>query len=330
MSSERNTRISAILSILISLCNLGEQIGIYFAENALGLNDEAQRKFFYILFGITGINLFKAFCRREKWEIAVSLLLEIVQLICYLAVLGTTTTIVVVAVIFFVFEAVFHIVYIVLNQKDDSDDNNDKVGRSEMICTFFYELFSYVLLNFASFLTLFLSSDSRFRQPVFEVPLILSLFFASASMEMLKIFKPMIKLIKFKYDIESKDGKESKNGKESKDGNQSTSELHIFAQLLTQKSSIERSWTGLNFFIGSVFNTLVLSILTIVLASLEIKENGTTMPSYDRGLYIYLLISYSSLLLLSPLCIILGALFAFIYGIIDKLFSLIIEHETKS
>lgn len=301
MARKRDRRICAILLILISLCNLAEQLGIYFAQKSLALDDTNERRFFYILFGITGINLFKAFFSAKRWQSAISLIAEIVQLICYLAVLGITTRIIAISVVFFVLEVVFHLVYMCLN------DDNEPKRIWEKVSAFSTELVLYVVINVGSFLTLFLSSDSRFRQPVYEVPLIISLFFARMAMEVLNIINPDIKVMKTKFEAGPGQDDDSEAG------------FYDYGDLLVQKHPIERLWTTFNMLVIMLFAPLFFSILTIVLASLEIKENGDALRSYDRGLCIYLLICSSFSLLLSPCCSIFGGILCAVYVISGRI-----------
>lgn len=302
MESTRDKRICAILSIVISLCNLAEQLGIYFAQKASVSDDTTEHRFFYILFGITGINLFKAFFSTKRWQLSVSLAAEIVQLICYLAVLGITTSIVAVSVVFFVLELVFHLVCIYLN-----DDKEPKTIWKK-VSVFAVQLFIYIAINVGSFLTLFLSSDSKFHQPVYEVSLIFSLFFAGVIMEVLNLVSSDIQLMKTKYEAGPGQDDDSEAG------------FADFGDTLMQKHIIERFWTILNMLMIVVFVSLFFSILTIVLASLEIKEHGNMLQSYDHGLYIYLLIYYSLTLLLSPCCTLCGGILCAMYFISGRIF----------
>ncbi|UJR12178.1 hypothetical protein I4U23_016355 [Adineta vaga] len=79
-----------------------------------------------------------------------------------------------------------------------------------------------------------------------------------------------------------------------------------FGQCPKDISRIEGVWTFTIYLISIVFSCFYMTILTVVLASLELEEKGSQLSSYDRGVCIFFLVVTS--------CVI----FFVIYGIISK------------
>jgi hypothetical protein len=280
MTSESNKAICAIMTILIQVFNLAEQIGIYWAQQQLNLDDAQSRQFFFILFGIAGANMFKAFFSSERRKAVVSLIIEVGELVCYLTILGTTATIIGVSVAFFVLEVACHIVYLCLCHEDK------KKKISEKVFEFARQVFIIAMINTGPILTIFLDSNSQFRQPVYEMPFVFALFFSNIILDILDSIPSWIKDAKSKISANNDESSSPLPNLEVKN-------------LLKEKHSIQRVWMGLIYLVGSLFNIVFFNILNIVLASLEL-EYGGTLPSYDHGLYIYLIVGSSFTLATCP------------------------------
>ncbi|UJR34444.1 hypothetical protein I4U23_021851 [Adineta vaga] len=294
MSGIAGKRSFIIASIIIDVLNLGEQIGIYFAQKAEQLEEYKERQFFFILLGISAANLFKSIFLNERIKIGISFLIEIGELFCYLFVLQRTLTVMIISLTFFGFQFLCYIITFYLVQTNDQTK-----PTTHRIRGFIYRLAMYIGTNGGPLLTLFLSSESQFRQTLYEVSIIISIFLSTISFEISNIT----------------------NSSENQVQIQRTTGWKMpvclnFEQFMKDSSRIERAWAYVTYIISIVFSCFYMAILTVALASLELQGKGSQLPSYDRGVCIYFLVITSCVLLASPCfcCVI----FFVVYGIVSN------------
>lgn len=295
MPSTTSEHYFAVLCIFIDVLNLGEQLGIYFAQKAIKLDEIKEREFFFILFGIGAANLFKPIFHNERIKTAISLLIDIGELFCYLFVLERTTGVMAIALTFFGLQMCFHVINIYLAEtKGKTPMVGDKIKE------FFYRLLIYISINIGPLLTLFLDSESRFHQALYEISFIISIFLHNVLIDIVMELHSVLEewLNKTKVQIAEAD--------------ETSFTRPDFKKFLKNKTKIQRIWIYGNYLIATVFNLLFLAILTSILVSLELKT-GDQLPSYDRGLYIYLLVGTSMIFFMSP-CL-FGCLGYFFYMI---------------
>jgi hypothetical protein len=288
MTSDNGKIVCAFMTIFIQVFNLAEQIGIYWAQQQLNFDDADSRRFFFILFGITGLNMLKAFFNTERYQAVVSLLIEVGELISYLTLLGTTAAIIGVSVVFFVLELACHVVHIYF--LDESEEK--KIWGK--IADFVQILIVTGMLGIGPILTIFLDSDSLFRQPIYEMPFIFVLFFCSVMFENMNVRRMLSKAVE-------------------SDESRSDLAAAAVANPLQDKHVIEVVWMVVILLLSTLYSSLFLSILTIILVSMEL-QNGATLPSYDHGIYISLLVGASLTLAVAP-CVV----FCSCYGTIIML-----------
>lgn len=286
----------AVIGILISVFNLAEQITVYFLQKELDLNDDAQRRFFFILFGITGFSITKAFFSGERNKAIISLIIEIGEFICYSAFFGASDRLIAAATIFLLLELILHIINIILL------DNEKGMGLPEKILQFSKLFFGTVLHQIGPMLTIFLRSDSRFRDTLFEVSLIFSLFFSAAIWEQMRLAYSTCLMQLKKTQVASIDFIS-----EAVDFDIVSKFIGDPETNINNKHKIERVWLGISYCCAASINLLYIPLLMIVLASLELQYSHM-IPSYDHGLYIYLIISGASALVILP-CTFCGVCF---------------------
>ncbi|CAF1435104.1 unnamed protein product [Adineta steineri] len=163
-----------IVSILIDVLNLGEQFGIYFAQKAEEMDEMKERQFFVIILSIGAITLFKSIFRNERIKIGISFLVEIGELLSYLLILERTLAVMVISLTFFGLQFVCYIITFYLVKTDDKTPTLEHRLKG-----FLRHLLFYSILNCSPLLTLFLNSESRFRQTLYEVSAIIGIFLSS-------------------------------------------------------------------------------------------------------------------------------------------------------
>ncbi|CAF1453636.1 unnamed protein product [Adineta steineri] len=269
-------------SILIDVLNLGEQFGIYFAQQAEEIDEMKQRQFFFILLGISAITLLKSIFRNERTKIVISFLIEIGELLSYLLILERTLAVIIISSTFFGLQFVCYIITFSLIKSDDETQM-----REPRLMGFLCRLVVYFSMNINPLLTLFLNSESRFRQTPYEVSLIIAIFLSSVAYDV----RAEIKLLEYTWENQMRDLNQT---------NQVSPARFDLREVMKNNNAIQRGWAFGNYVTSMICSCFYMITLTVILASLELKEKGSQLPSYDRGICIWFLVSTSFALLLSP------------------------------
>ena len=306
-----------IRCIIIDILNLAEQIGMYFAQRRLGMDDATQRKFFFILFGIEGGNAFKLLGKNELFRTIVSILIEIGELLCYLLILERTSAVIAVSVLFFVFQIIMHVANInciidMYNKKKEKEKQSTqkryepqkpktqvtcpqvdicstsccKIVRKKIRSVIYYVIM-LAMINIGPILTIFLNNGSQFRQTIYEIPLTISLFIATTCSE---FFKHAAIFVKdwCKQCCSNSDKK---------------SIVPNFLQYMKKKSKIEKYWIYLNYGFATI-DVVLMSILSLTLVGLEWIRKTDSWSSYERRAYLVIILISITFLLLSPVIIV--------------------------
>ncbi|CAF1370949.1 unnamed protein product, partial [Adineta steineri] len=151
---EKKTRhiILNIIDIIIDIFNLAEQLGIYFIVKQNDLDETAQQRFFFILFGVGAASLFKPLFVHPSVKTAFGLCIDIAELVSYLTLLTNTTSLLIVAILFFILEAILR--------------------------------FNLAMFE-TQILFLFVDPTSPFRDTFYEILMVLSTFFGVITVEKL-------------------------------------------------------------------------------------------------------------------------------------------------
>ncbi|CAF1131003.1 unnamed protein product [Adineta ricciae] len=192
MSVTIEKRCSIIASIIVDVLNLCGQIGIYFAQKAEQLDEYKKRQFFFIILGISAANLFKSIFLSERIKIGISCLNEIGELFCYLLVLERTLIVLIISLTFFGLQFLCYLITFYFTQTD----HQTKL-IAYRIGIFIYRLSMYIGTNGSSLLTLLLNSESQFRQTLYEMSIIISIFYLLYCLEI----QPLLihRQIKYKF-----------------------------------------------------------------------------------------------------------------------------------
>ena len=255
----RREVIAGIALVLIDIFNLAEQFGIYFISKDSLLDESAQQRFFFILFGVGGGTLIRPMCLWSKLKVIFSILIEIGELISYLVLLPRTTNLIVVATVFFCIEVVLHLVEL-YGTKSNLDEIK-AVDCARDYCCFPVRVLFYGLIYSSPILFLFLDPDSNFRNTFYENLLILNVFFGVTYIDL--ILAPMCAL----------------------ESEPSIDEV------------IYRVWQAATQIIYNILATTIM-ITTMVFAGQAIRKHATgeaVLQQYDFGVYIYCLVNYGLL-----------------------------------
>ncbi|CAF1609743.1 unnamed protein product, partial [Adineta ricciae] len=179
-------------------------IDYLFLQKEQQLDKSSERKFFFILLGVSAGSLFKPIFSSARIEILISLLIEIGELFCYLFILERTAGVIAVALTSFAIELFCHIITLFLIETEST-----KKAIADKLSKFILRLFFIVGVNFYSLLTLFLSHESRFRQTLFEISMIFSIFMAGIKLNLKLEVKPVEKPFDKKSITELKKDTES-------------------------------------------------------------------------------------------------------------------------
>ena len=308
MDSNRASKIEQnlfLVGMMIDIVNLGEQFGMYFAQKSLGLDDDQERFIFYIFIAISGASIFKAVAPNRLSELLISVLIELGELFGYLFALPErTVTTMAVSLIFCGIELILHLICFSLALREIFDEKKKdprtvpelSTSQDEDCC---WKLFSKLLMRIVMFigavlspiLTLFVDSSSRFRQVFYEILLLLALFFSGQTYDFnvnnISALKDMMKQNKHSNQINS---------------------INIIANhqksIHNAMNPLQKLLSIITMSITFLLNILILPIVWVVLSSLELRDNGENLPSYDRGVYIYLLVTSSFVLLIIFMCLI--------------------------
>ena len=271
-----------VASIHIDVLNLGEQLGVYFAQKAAQLDESKERQFFLILLSISALNLLKSLFPNERIKIGISFLIEIGELFCYLFALERTLAVMAIALTFFGLQCVCYIITLYLTKSVEQAPTTEHRLRE-----FLNRRLIYVGINGGPLLTLFLSSESRFRQTPYEVSLIISVFLTSVMFDSSLEFGLVMSTWANRMRVQNQLGQPSRVPPD-------------FRQFMKNSNAVQRAWAGGTYLVSIAFSCFFMATLTVVLASLELKEKGSQLPAYDRGICIYFLVATAFVLLFSP------------------------------
>ena len=255
----RREVIAGIAIILIDVFNLAEQFGIYFISKDSLLDESAQQRFFFILFGVGGATLIRPMCLWSKLKVVFSILIEIGELVSYLVLLPRTTNLIVVASIFFSVEVLLHFVELYGTKSNLDEITPGDCARD--YCCFPVRLLLYGLIYSSPILFLFLDPDSSFRNTFYENLLILNVFFGVTYIDL--SLSPIC----------------------ASDSEPSHDEV------------IYRVWQYATLIIYNILAFIIL-ITTMVFAGQAIRKHATgeaVLQQYDFGVYIYCLVNYGLL-----------------------------------
>jgi hypothetical protein len=173
---------SSIIQILIDLCNLFEQLIIYFIVKEES-ND--QRLFFFVLLIIGLLSNLPSASPYLYWQTIGSITIEFGELLAYLFLLEQSTGVILVAFISFTIEFIFHSIHIILEYNSDEKEDNIFIfgkttcGRIKYVVI---RSISYSVFDATSILFLFLDQKSRFHHKFYEILILLTFYFPSIAL----------------------------------------------------------------------------------------------------------------------------------------------------
>ncbi|UJR16741.1 hypothetical protein I4U23_003641 [Adineta vaga] len=173
IQKEKRLLVANILGIFIDIFNLAEQLGIYFIAKDNDLEETAQQRFFFILFGVGGASTIEPLFLHPVAKIIFSICVESGELIAYLLLLKNTTNLLIVAILFFVLEVILHLICIFCEW-----NCGEKYSRKcpSVWCAFPLRIMLYGALFETQILFLFLDATSPFRGTFYEILMILGTF----------------------------------------------------------------------------------------------------------------------------------------------------------
>ena len=138
---------------------MAEQFGIYTLQKVDGINDQHKRSFFAILFAVDAVSVFECLSEDEREKAIVAIIVDTLELICYVAILHRTTTLYLVGFLTYGLEMLLNGLNIFL------DSINDNRGSREKYCFPAHHLkllefcpLAYMLLQLPQVLVLSLQS----------------------------------------------------------------------------------------------------------------------------------------------------------------------------
>ena len=148
-----------VIAIVVSLINLAEQFGIYTLQKVDGINDQHKRSFFAILYAVDAVSVFECLSEYERDIAIVAIIVDMLELICYVASFHRTTTLYLVGFLTYRLEMLLNGLNIFL------DSINDNRGSREKYCFPAHHLkllefcpLAYMLLQLPQVLVLSLQS----------------------------------------------------------------------------------------------------------------------------------------------------------------------------
>lgn len=290
-----------LLNAIIYILNFGEQIGVYYAQKSLQLDHQDKRKIFYILIGINSVSIFKMLIPNKSIKVVLLILIELAELFSYLFILPQRTkATLIVGISFSVIEIILHIIYSTLLMKSnhshltDSFSINRNGDRKKNECGWrkcrklFAHLIIFMVFIVNPVLILFVDPTSRFRQTFSEIFLIIILFVASQT-----------------YHFTIDDDLQRNAHQDILDliyNFTGAKFMEIYQKLfkisVAEMCPIQMWWTIINIHVSILINLLLMPIIFIVFASLQLRNDELYLPTYDRKLYIYLIIFNSPILAL--------------------------------
>jgi hypothetical protein len=163
------------ITILVSLINLGEEIGIYILQEVEDVKEEHKRYFFYTLFIIKGLDVFRCLSKNESYKTILSMVIDTLEVICYVTLLTQTSALFLVVFLTFGFEIVLNTLKVCLLHGSDSDDtlrySSEPIPEKMWDCLALHvlRLFAYLVFQSTQLVFLFLQPDSKFRETYYEI-----------------------------------------------------------------------------------------------------------------------------------------------------------------
>ena len=323
-SSKRRRMAAEILTILVSLINLGEELYIYSLAKLEKLDNEHEKLFFYVLLGISGISLFKALTVSQRKQIFISAVIEIGEAISYFVLfngilfhfhfsdilnfdtfLQNNMPLFVISILLFIELLLLIISFIIVGSTED------KIPWFQRLRNFLIDIFLLSAINLPPALFLFLQSTSLFRNMYYELLTAISLYFAGEVNGIL----PCIYSDLYNYYRKSWTASMQRDETESDENDLETSErwkssrqkkvafkelfVNIKESLYKEYTCVYRYWFYFFILLNLFIFLPIFSITTIVYAAKQLADGN--LPSYDRGLYIYSIVSFSFIILLYPI-----------------------------
>ena len=115
-----------VIAIVVSLINLAEQFGIYTLQKVDGINDQHKRSFFAILYAVDAVSVFECLSEYERDIAIVAIIVDMLELICYVASFHRTTTLYLVGFLTYGLEMLLNGLNIFL---DSINDNRGSRGK---------------------------------------------------------------------------------------------------------------------------------------------------------------------------------------------------------
>lgn len=265
-----------LLRILIDIFNLAEQLGVYLVTKQDDIDEANQQRFFFIMFAIGGASSFEGCCCHPVMKVIFGLLIEVAEYICYMTLLPRSSNLVIVATVFFALEIVMHLINTVFVLKDGFESLS-VIGID--ICLTPFRLLIYGILYEIQLLCVFLDKSSPFRGDLFEIILLVNLFFGIITAQ--KLIGIPLRM----YSAEKSGDKDSLT----------EDAVYIVWQLVL--------------FVLNLILTVVMMIIGVIYTSQGLR-NSSELKSYDYVVYIVLTVWYATglasialpLLFCIPLC----------------------------
>ena len=231
-------------------------------------SNEYERRFFAILFCIHFVDVFQCLHKSETYKNIVSMVIDTLELILYLSILHKTTALYLIAFLTYGFEMALSGIIIVMElvRKDcNSECASPSCGAIfKRIWPFVRATLLYLILEVPQIPFLFLQQGSKFLGTYYEVVVIISVYFGGVACDYLEDFFVVLGFDKIGKLFGTTD-----------------EEKH------TLLDKVCFTFTVIVCLLVAVF---ILPISTIVLASIELRDNAENLPKYDHGIYIYFLV----------------------------------------
>ena len=177
---------TSISQICIDICNLIEQIVIYFIVKAESVDDKnEQRLFFFLILTIGLLSNVPSVSSHIYFQAIGSMTVEFGELMAYLFLLEHSINVFLVAFLSFIFEFLCHSMQIYLEYNSVKSKERRFVfgqttcGRVKYVVL---RCVSYCVFDATSILFLFLKKESRFHYHFYEILILLTFYFPSIAL----------------------------------------------------------------------------------------------------------------------------------------------------
>jgi hypothetical protein len=266
------------ITILVSLINLGEQFGIFILQKVENVNELYERYFFFILFGIDGLDVFQCLFKNERNKTIVTMIVDTLEVICYVTILPRTSGLFLIAFLTYGFEILLNMFKVFLeggkNTYPASSIIDESVAEKRWNCLSLpgLRLFAYILFQSTPLFFLFLQPDSKFRETYYETITIIVLYINGIIYGYLEPFWMAFLIPGVKINFK-------------------TLKVVLKDIIFDKNSTLSRVWFALIVICGFLLNILIFPITSIFLSSVQLLYNPRNMRRYDRGVYIYFIVS---------------------------------------